>query len=310
LSDVERRLRVVYLGTSEFAATVLRRLADSPYRPVLIVTPPDSRRGRGRKLAAPPAAEAARELGLELHQASDVNSPESVDAIRAAEPDAVAVCAFGQLIKEPLLSEYLMLNVHPSLVPRWRGAAPIERAMMEGDQTTGVTIMRVTAGLDSGPIALAEEIAIEPADDYESLSAKLAELGGELLLASLDRLADGKLEFSDQDESRATYAEKVAPEERHLEPSRPAPELARIVRALAPHVGVHLELQGGGRLGVRSAEAVTDGPAPGVIDARDGRLVLGCADGALSLEVVQPPGGKPMRAEDFLRGHTAPTRAV
>ena len=147
-------MRTAYLGTSEFAATVLRRLADSPHRPALAVTPPDTRKGRGRRLAAPPAADAARELGIELHQTPDVNSEESLAAIRAAKPAAIPVCAFGQLIKEPLLSEYTMLNVHPSLVPRWRGAAPIERALMEGDGKTGVTIMRVTAGLDSGPIAL------------------------------------------------------------------------------------------------------------------------------------------------------------
>jgi methionyl-tRNA formyltransferase len=303
-------LKAVYLGTSEFAAAVLRRLVSSAHRPALVVTPPDSRRGRGRKLAPPPAAEAARELGLELHQAPDVNSRESVEAIRAVEPEAVGVCAFGQLIREPLLSDFLMLNVHPSLVPRWRGAAPIERALMAGDGTTGVTIMRVTAGLDSGPVALAEEIAIESSDDYASLSAKLAHLGGELLVRALDRLAEGRLEFADQDDSRATYAEKVAPEERHLEPTRPAPELERTVRALAPQVGVHLELEDGGRLGVRAAEAVADGPAAGAIEASEGRLLLGCADGALSLEVVQPPGGKPMRAEDFLRGHPAPARAV
>jgi methionyl-tRNA formyltransferase len=303
-------LRTVYLGTSEFAATVLRRLAESPHRPVLVVAPPDSRRGRGRKLSPPPVADAARQLGLELHQTPDVNSSGSVEAIRAAKPDAIAVCAFGQLIKEPLLSDFVMLNVHPSLVPRWRGAAPIERALMAGDAGTGMTIMRVTAGLDSGPIALAEEIAIEPSDDYGSLSAKLAVLGGELLVKALDLLAEARLEFTEQDESRATYAEKVAPEERHLEPARPASELERIVRALAPQVGVHLELENGGRLGVRAAEAVADGPAAGTIEAREGQLLLGCADGALSLEIVQPPGGKPMRAEDFLRGHTAPTRAV
>ena len=140
-------MKTAYLGTSEFAATVLRRLADSPHRPALVVTPPDSRRGRGRRLASPPAAEAARELGLKYHQTADVNAPESLEAIGAADPAAVAVCAFGQLIREPLLSEHVMLNVHPSLVPRWRGAAPIERALIAGDGITGVTIMRVTEGL-------------------------------------------------------------------------------------------------------------------------------------------------------------------
>src|SRR5262249_40887190 len=151
-------LRTAYLGTTDFAATVLRRLADSPHRPALVVTPPDSRKGRGRHLVPPPAAETSRELGLELHQTADVNSPESLQAIRAARPEAVAVCAFGQLIREPLLSEFTMISVHPSLVPRWRGAAPIERALMAGDARTGAAIMRVTEGLDSGPVALVEEI--------------------------------------------------------------------------------------------------------------------------------------------------------
>ena len=181
---------------------MLRRLADSPHRPVLVVTPPDSRRGRGRKLSPPPAAEAARELGLDLHQAPDVNSPGSLEAIRAVDPRALAVCAFGQLIKEPLLSEWTMLNVHPSLVPRWRGAAPIERALMAGDERTGVTIMRVTAGLDSGPIALAEEVEVDPLDDYASLSGRLAELGGELLVRAFDALEAGEIEFTEQDDSR------------------------------------------------------------------------------------------------------------
>jgi methionyl-tRNA formyltransferase len=302
-------LRTTYLGTSEFAATVLRRLADSPHRPKLVVTPPDRPRGRGRRLASPPVADAARELELELHQTPDVNAPESVEAIRAADPEAIAVCAFGQLIKEPLLSERLMLNVHPSLVPRWRGAAPIERALMAGDERTGVTIMRVTEGLDSGPIALVEELPIAAADDYASLSAKLAELGGELLVRALDLLVAGELSFTDQDESQATYAEKIAPDERRLDPGRPAAELERAVRALTPHVGAHLELDGGQRLGVRAAQAAPDGPAAGTIDASSGRLLLGCGDGALDLVVVQAPGGKPLGAADFLRGHAVPPRA-
>jgi methionyl-tRNA formyltransferase len=303
-------VRTAYLGTSEFAATVLRRLADSPHRPALVVTPPDSRRGRGRKLAPPPAAQTARELGLELHQTKDMNSDESLAAIRAARPEAIAVCAFGQLIKEPLLSEFLMLNVHPSLIPRWRGAAPIERALMAGDPETGVTIMRVTAGLDSGPVALAEAIPVEEGDDYASLSARLAELAGELVVRALDALAAGELGFTDQDDSQATYAEKIASEERHLDPSRSASELERTVRALTPHIGAHLELEGDGWLGVRAARAVADGPEAGAIANMGGELLLGSADGALRLESVQPPGKKPMSAADFLRGHDPPTKAI
>jgi methionyl-tRNA formyltransferase len=303
-------VRTAYLGTSEFAATVLRRLADSPHQPARVVTPPDSRRGRGRRLAPPPAADAARELGLELHQTPDVNSDLSLQAIRGARPSAIAVCAFGQLIKEPLLSEFLMLNVHPSLVPRWRGAAPIERALMAGDPETGVTIMRVTAGLDSGPIALAERLPIAPEDDYASLSVKLAGLGGELLIRTLDALEAGDLDFIEQDDSKATYAEKIAAEERHLMPSRTASELERIVRALTPHVGAYLELEDGGRLGVRSARAAPGGPSQGTIEVTGEGLLLGSADGALRLEVVQPPGKKPMSAADFLRGHPPPAKAL
>ena len=302
-------MRTAYLGTSEFAATVLRRLADSPHRPALVVTPPDSKRGRGRKLAPPAAAEAARELDLPLHQTADVNLPDSVEAIRAAEPATIAVCAFGQLIKEPLLSEYEMLNVHPSLIPRWRGAAPIERAMMDGDELTGATIMRVTAGLDSGPVALQEEIPIEPGDDHESLTDRLAGLSGELLVKALDLREEGSLTYTEQDEDRATYAEKVAPEERHLDPNRPAEELERVVRALTPHIGAHLELEDGSRLGVRGAEAVSPGPAAGELEARDAKLLLGTPEGALRLDLVQPPGKRPMRAADFLRGHSVPERA-
>lgn len=301
-------MRTAYLGTSEFAATVLRRLVESPHRPALVVTPPDRPRGRGRKLASPPAAEAARDLGLELHQTADVNSPESVEAIRDTDPRAIAVCAFGQLIKEPLLSDHLMLNVHPSLVPRWRGAAPIERALMAGDAKTGMSIMRVTAGLDSGPVALAEEIAIAD-DDYASLAARLAELGGELLVRALDALEDRRLEFTDQDEAFATYAEKISSEERHLDPARPATELERMVRAIAPHIGTHLELEDGGRLRVCAARAVGGGPSTGEIEVDGEELLLGCSDGALRLDVVQPPGGRPMSAAEFLRGHSAPSRA-
>ena len=307
-------MKTAYLGTTEFAATVLRRLADSPHRPVLVVTPPDSRQGRGRRLSPPPAAKAARELGLALHQTADVNSPESVEAIRAAGPEAIAVCAFGQLIKEPLLSEWTMLNVHPSLVPRWRGAAPIERALMAGDRKTGVTIMRLTGGLDSGPIALAEEVEIYGDDDYASLSARLAEVAGELVVRALDALAGGELEFTEQDDAETTYAEKISPDERRLDPALPAMELERRVRALTPHIGAYLELADGSRLGVRSAEAGSVyGPGisdpPGTLDC-EGSLVLVCGDGILRLDVVQPPGRKPMSAADFLRGHHPPQKAL
>ena len=299
-------MRTAFLGSSEFAATVLERLAGSSHRPVLVVTPPDRPRGRGRHSGSPPAAERARELGIELLQAEDVNEEAARERIDAAEPQALAVCAFGQLIREPLLSARPLLNIHPSLLPRWRGAAPIERAIMAGDGRTGVCVMRLTAGLDSGPVALCEEVAIGPEDDFAGLSAKLATLGGELLVEAFDQLAGGGLEFAEQDDAEATYAEKIDPAERRLDPGRPAAELARTVRALTPHVGAYLEVGDGDRLGVRRARAVDVGVRTGEMRAEWGALLLGCGRGALRLEVVQPPGGKPMAADAYLRGHPVP----
>ena len=299
-------MSTVYLGTSEFAATVLRRLAASEHRPALVVTPPDRPQGRGRKLTPPPTATAARELGVKLLQAENVNEGEALERIRAAEPSAVIVCAFGQIVREPLLSEFLMLNVHPSLLPRWRGAAPIERAIMAGDERTGVCVMKLAAELDAGPVALRAEVPIETDTDFEALSSTLAGLGGELLVRALNLEAEGQLEFEPQEEADVTYAEKIDPAERRLDPARPATELSAAVRALTPHVGAYLETADGERLGVRRARAVDVSVKTGSVKSEWGALLVGCCRGALRLEVVQPPGGKPMPVDAYLRGHSLP----
>ena len=303
-------MKTVYLGTSEFAVAVLRRRVASPHRPVLVVAPPDSARGRGRKLAPPPAAVAAGELGIELFQTDRVSDPDSVARIRAGGAEVGVVCAFGQLIRDPLLTDLEMLNVHPSLIPRWRGAAPIERAIMAGDAETGVTIMRLEEGLDSGAVALAERTPIEPSDDYAALSARLAELAGELVVRGLDLRAAGRLELTEQDDSLATYAEKISAAERRLDPARPAAELERAVRALNPHVGAYLELDGEQRLGIRAALAETGSLQAGQLAAAGGELRLGCSEGVLRLDLVQPPGKRPMPADAYLRGHSPPQVAA
>ncbi len=247
--------RTVFLGTSDFAATVLGRLSESAHRPALVVTPPDSRQGRGRREKPPPAAVLAKDLDLPLLQAQSVNDDDAVERIRASSPEFAVVCAFGQLIREPLLSELEMLNVHPSLLPRWRGAAPIERAIMAGDAETGVCVMRLTEGLDSGPVALCERTAIGDGEDFGALASRLAALGGDLIVRALDLAGEGELEFSEQEEERATYAEKIEPAERRLDPALPASQLERVVRGLSPHVGTYLQLGGEERLGVRRAVA-------------------------------------------------------
>jgi methionyl-tRNA formyltransferase len=272
-------VRVVFLGTSGFAASVLERLAESPHRPVLVVTRPDRPRGRGLKLAAPPVAETARGLGLEVDQPDDVNGEAAVERIAAAAPDVIAVCAFGALLKEPLLSRWEMLNVHPSLLPRWRGAAPIERAIMAGDEETGVSIMRVTAGLDSGPVCLAAREPIRPEDTYGTLALRLEGLGAELLVSALDE----RPPCVEQDDEAATYAAKITADDRTLDPSAPAVEQERVVRALHPHIGARLRLEDGSFLGVLRARAREDG--------------------ALELLEVQPPGGRVMSHAEYVRGH-------
>jgi methionyl-tRNA formyltransferase len=302
-------MRTVYMGSSQFAVEVLKALAASAHRPALVVTPPDRPRGRGRRLAAPPAADTARELGIELLQAQSVNEEEPVAAIDAVVPEAVCVAEFGQLIKEPLLSRYLLLNVHPSLLPRWRGAAPIERTLMAGDTETGVTIFAIEAGLDSGPVALSEREQIQPDDTAGTLSARLAKLGGALLVQALDRAEAGSLELTDQAEEGVTYAEKIDPSERRLDLSRPAAEVERRVRALTPHVGTFLALADGERLGVRSARAVDEPLERGELRSADGRMLVGCAEGALELLEVQPSGKRPMPVAAYLRGYRLPERA-
>jgi methionyl-tRNA formyltransferase len=285
--------RTVFLGTSDFAAAVLDRLADSPHRPQLVVTRPDRPAGRGRRLSAPPVADAARALALELAQPENVNEEPAREQIAAAAPDVVVVCAFGALIREPLLTDFEMLNVHPSLLPRWRGAAPVERAMMAGDERTGVCIMRVTAGLDSGPVYLHGAEPIAPDDTYGTLAPRLQELGADLLL----RVLDDPPQPVEQPEDGVTYAEKITAADRTLDPAAPAAVNDRVVRALSPHIGARVQLADGGFLGVLSA-AVRAPEEAGPLRVDGDRLLLG----GLELLEVQPAGRRPMDAAAFLRG--------
>jgi methionyl-tRNA formyltransferase len=293
-------MRTVYLGTSEFAVQVLEALAATPHRPALVVTRPDRPRGRGRRVQPPPVAERAARLGIKTIQPGDVNSDAARAAIAQAAPEVVLICAYGALLKEPLLSEHEMLNVHPSLLPRWRGAAPVERAIEAGDEETGVSIMRPTAELDAGPVCLQRSEQIRPDDDYGSLASRLAALGGELLIEALDT----RPPFREQPEQGATYAEKIEREDRLLDPSLRVDQLERRVRALNPHLGAYIEPEPGERLGVRRARLAPgeDGVPPGSLAVEDGRVLYGAAQGALELLEVHPAGKRPMDAGDWLRG--------
>ncbi|MEA2180545.1 MAG: methionyl-tRNA formyltransferase [Solirubrobacteraceae bacterium] len=267
---------MIYLGTSDFAAGVLTRLVEAGHRPELVVTRPDAPKGRGRKLQPPPVAETARALGIELIQPEDVNS------VDLGEPDAIVLCAYGALIREPLLSLRPILNLHPSLLPRWRGAAPIERAIMAGDAQTGVSIMRLAEELDAGPVCLAEAVEIAPDDTYGTLAPRLEERGAGLLARALLQSPP----FVEQPADGVTYAERITAADRTLDPDAPPEVNERIVRALHPHIGARIELDDGTFLGVLRAR-VGDG---------------GFAWHGLELLEVQPPGGKPMDAAAYLRG--------
>ena len=282
----------VYIGTSPFAASVLAN-ASPQLGATLALTRPASAKGRGRRLSRSAVAQTAAELGIEVLEPQRLE--DAAEVIAALAPDAVVLCAYGALVHEPLLSRYEILNVHPSLLPRWRGAAPVERAIMAGDPDSGVSIMRLVAELDAGPVCRAEAIAISAQDDFGTLSDRLATLGARLLLEALA----GPRTYLAQDDAAASYAEKLTAADRLLDPGQPAAELERRVRALHPHVGARLQ----SGLGVEAARVAAEELAAGELSGRDGRLLLGATPGTLELLRVKPPGGRAMDAASYLRGH-------
>lgn len=263
--------RIAVAATAPFGADVLERLA-ARHDVASLLTRPDAPSGRGRSLRPPPAKVAAERLGIPVLQPEQPLPGLDVGAA------TVVVCAYGLLIPAPLLEEGTWLNVHPSLLPRWRGAAPVERALLAGDGITGVTIHETVAALDAGPIAAQESFAVGADDDAGDIFARSAEIAVRLLD---DVLTTTDQELVPQPEDGVTYADKIGPDDRLLDLARPADELVRRVRALSPHIGARVELHG---------RPVT------VWRARVGD------DGAFEPLVVQPAGGKPMDAAAWLRG--------
>jgi len=263
--------RIAVAATAPFGADVLARLA-AEHDVVQLLTRPDRPRGRGRKLGAPPAKEAAVRLGIPVSQ------PAILDDSVQLSADVVVVCAYGLLIPALLLERALWLNVHPSLLPRWRGAAPVERALIAGDDETGVTIHKTVEALDAGPIAAREAFEIGPEDDAGAVYARAAEVAATLLADVLMRESIG---FQGQDEEGVTYAEKIGPADRELDLTAPAQDVVNRVRALSPHIG---------------ARAVVDGRPLLVWRARAG------ADGGLELLEVQPEGRRRMTWDEYVRG--------
>jgi methionyl-tRNA formyltransferase len=282
-----------YIGTSAFAAVVLEVLADSPHRPALVITRPPRPKGRGLRLAPTAVAETAARLDIEL--LTPARLEDAGPALERAAPAVVCVCAYGALVREPLLSQYELVNVHPSLLPRWRGAAPVERAIIAGDRETGVSLMRLVAELDAGPVCAQEVVAIGPTDSFGVLADRLAATAGSLLV---QRLARPRV-YVAQKEDGVSYAAKISAADRVLEPARSAVELERLVRALHPHIGARLP----NGLGVSEAKVAEERAPAGELVVSDGRLLYGVRDEALELVRVKPPGGREMDAASYVRGH-------
>lgn len=292
------------MGSPDFALPGLRALA-SRYQIVGVVTQPDRASGRGRALKPPPVKTLALELGLPLVQPEKLRQPEAVQQLRAWNPDLIVVAAFGQILKPEVLDlpRFGCLNVHASLLPRWRGAAPINAAILAGDEETGVTIMKMDAGLDTGGILAQRAFRLSPDVTAGAAFDALSALGADLLLESLPDYLAGKLTPVPQPEDGVTYAPMLKKEDGRLDFARPADELERRVRAMNPWPGAWFEWDGN-LLKVARAKTLggEKGRASGIRLVVEGRPAVTCADGALVLEEVQPAGKRPMSGRAFLAG--------
>jgi methionyl-tRNA formyltransferase len=293
-------VRIAFFGTSAFGAGALERLVEEDGIDVaVVVTQPDRPAGRGRRPAAPPVAETAAALGLPVVQAERAS----------ADPPAVeagAVVAFGQILTPPLLGAYPLFNLHPSLLPRWRGAAPIERAIMAGDRETAAAVIELVAELDAGPIHGLERFAITPDDDAGTVAGRALDLGVPLLAAALRGETSGRAQ-----EGEPTYAHRIGRDDRRIDWGRPAGEIADRVRALAPHIGARAELDGLPVTVWRARPRAGDDRAPGTATIDAGTLLIGTGAGALEVRELQPAGKRRMSASEFLRGlRTPPARAT
>jgi len=293
-------MRVAFAGSPPAAVPPLRALAGSRHEVPVVVTQPDKARGRSRRPSPTPVGAAAQELGIPVLRPATINEPEVIEAIAAHGVQALVVVAFGQILREGVLSRWPCINVHFSLLPAYRGAAPVERAIMDGVERTGVTIMFMEAGLDTGPTIASESTAIGDDEDAGSLVGRLSDMGGPLLVAALDDLEAGRLVSVPQPDEGVSLAPKITAEDRVIDLARPAADVARRVRALSPHVGAVARI-GGEPFKIWATRARVETAPPG-LSVADGRLVAGCGEGSLEVLELQPPGRGRMDAASFLRG--------
>jgi len=295
--------RIVFMGSPDFALPTLNFLATN-YTVVGVVTQPDRPAGRGRGFKPPPVNELALKLGLNVIQPQRLKVPEAMKQLRSWNPELIVVAAFGQILHPNVLDlpPYGCLNVHASLLPRWRGAAPIHAAILHGDTQTGVTIMKMDPGLDTGPILSKIFLPISSHETTGSLSPRLAESGALLLLETITKYLTGDIQPEPQDESLVTYAPMIKKSEAELDFNQSAKSLERRVRAFNPWPGTYTTWQGK-RLKIHRAHTA-QGPAvePGKTIVHEGLPAYSTCDGILVLDELQPAGKKVMSSEEFLRG--------
>jgi methionyl-tRNA formyltransferase len=298
-------LNVAFAGTPGFAATILRGLLASDHEVGLVISQPDTRRGRGRKANPTPVAELARSLDLPLRQPARISDVSG----EISAQDALVVAAYGQILRPDTLyaASEGAWNVHASLLPKYRGAAPIERAIMDGEHETGVTIIRMDEGLDTGPMAFQRRVEIPPDMTGGELSDLLANVGSEAVVEVLSQIETGRVNLTEQDSLRATYAAKLTDEDLVIRWDRGAGEVVNLVRALSPHIGArtfHAGIEGPVKIWrTRVFEGEDAGLEAGEIRAESGRLLVGCGDGVLEVLELQMPGARRLAARDYLRGN-------
>jgi methionyl-tRNA formyltransferase len=297
-------VRIVFAGTPEFAERALAALLDAGHDVALVLTQPDRPAGRGMRPAQTPVKRLATARGIAVDQPASLKTPAQTARVAAAAPDVIVVAAYGLILPGPVLelAPFGAVNIHASLLPRWRGAAPIQRAIMAGDRKTGITIMQMDSGLDTGPMLMQREVDIAPEDDAGSLHDKLAALGAEMIVEALAALRDGRVKAVPQPTSGVSYAHKVQKEDAFIDWSRPAVDIARQVRALRPAPGAVCALAGE-TLKIWDAEAVEGrGSAGQVIAVGQRGFAVACGSAALLIRRVQRAGGRSLEVTEFLRG--------
>jgi methionyl-tRNA formyltransferase len=292
------RRKVIFMGTPDFAAVALKALAEAGHAIAAVYSQPPRPAGRGQEVRKSPVQALAEARGFPVRTPASLKSPEVQAELAGFGADVGVVAAYGLILPQAILGipPRGCLNIHASLLPRWRGAAPIQRAILAGDAETGISIMQMDAGLDTGPVILEKRIAIAPHESAGQLHDRLAVLGGEAIVEALG----GSRTPHPQPEEGVTYAAKISPQEAHLDFTRPAAELSRAIRAFNPVPGAWALLPNGERLKILEADVVAHDGEPGVL-FHDG-LVIGTGEAALRPTLVQRQGKKAMQAADFLRG--------